>query len=49
LEGVDNPWIVEILSEQPNTLIKKNIQLEEAILSVPTIKGAKAVVGLRTP
>jgi len=48
LEGIDNPWIVGILSEQPNTLIKKNIQLKEAILGVPTVEGAKAIVGLRS-
>jgi len=48
LEGINNPWIIGILHEQPNTLIKENIQLEEAILGVPTIEGTKAVVSLRS-
>jgi hypothetical protein len=49
LKGINSPWIIGITGEQLNTFVEENIQLEKSILGVPSIKGTKAVVGLKTP
>ena len=47
MEGVDNPWIIWILSEKSDALVEENLELEKPILHVPTVKRAKAIVCLR--